>query len=186
MSGSTENQAAVTTLAKGRFLQLVERRRWEFVERPGIRDIVVIAGKTRHGGLVLVSQWREPAGGVVVEWPAGLVGDEAGAADERSEDAARRELLEETGFEAEGLEAVFRGPPSPGISSEMVSFYLARGLRRRGKGGGVGSERIRTHVVAASKLEKWLGIVGKKGWKTDPKVFAGVYWLQRREAGEDE
>ncbi|HPC57538.1 MAG TPA: DNA mismatch repair protein MutT, partial [Kiritimatiellia bacterium] len=55
------------------------RNGWEFVERPKISGIVVIVGTTRFGGLVLVTQWREPVGAPVVEWPAGLAGDLAGS-----------------------------------------------------------------------------------------------------------
>ena len=39
------------------------------------------------------------------------------------------------------------GPPSPGLSDEIVTFYLARRLTRVGKGGGVGEENIRVHEV---------------------------------------
>jgi ADP-ribose pyrophosphatase len=174
----TTGPGRASTLAEGRHLRFVVRGGWEYVERPNVSGIVVVVGRTQHRGLVMVSQWREPVGAWVVEWPAGLAGDVPGARDEALEAAARRELLEETGFEAEGLERAMEGPPSPGICSEVVTIFVARGLRRVGRGGGVDGERVRTHVVAASKLDKWLETVRSRGALVDPKVLAGAYLLR--------
>ncbi|NLG36084.1 MAG: NUDIX hydrolase [Lentisphaerae bacterium] len=166
------------TLAEGRHLRLVVRNGWEFVERPRISGIVVIVGTTNHGCVVLVTQWREPVGAPVVEWPAGLVGDVPGQESEALEDAAQRELFEETGFRAASMKAVLTGPPSPGISDETVTFYRARGMVRRAPGGGRGAERIRTHVVPMSWLVPWLEQMEAKGFQVDPKVYAGAYLLR--------
>ena len=167
------------TLAEGGHLRLVVSRGWEFVERPNIFGIVVIVGTTNHGGLVLVTQWREPVGAQVVEWPAGLAGDVPGHETEALEEAARRELFEETGFQAATMKAIRTGPPSPGISNEVVTFYRARGMVRTAHGGGRGAERIRTHVVPISWLSDWLDRMEAKGYQVDPKVFAGAYWLRQ-------
>lgn len=166
-------------LAAGRHLCLVVRNGWEYVARCNAAGIVVILALTDHGGLVLVTQWREPAGAWVVELPAGLAGDLPGQEAEDLSAAARRELLEETGFTAAAFEPVLCGPPSPGISSETVTFFRARGLIRTGQGGGGVGERIRTHVVPLGRLEEWLERVQRLGLKVDPKVLAGA-WLVRR------
>lgn len=165
-------------MAEGRHLRLVVRAGWEFVRRPGISGIVVIVGTTNHGCLVLVSQWREPVGAHVVEWPAGLAGDIPGSETEALEEAARRELFEETGFQAATMKAMLTGPPSPGISDEIVTFYRARGMVRVAPGGGRGAERIRTHVVPVSWLCDWLDRMQAQGYLVDPKVYAGAYWLR--------
>ncbi len=165
-------------LAEGAHLRLVVRGGWEFVERPKISGIVVIVGTTRHGCVVLVTQWREPVGAYVVEWPAGLAGDVAGHETEALEEAARRELFEETGFQAATMNAVLTGPPSPGISNEIVTFYRARGMVRTASGGGRGAERIRTHAVPMSWLVEWLERMRAKGFLVDPKVYAGAYLLR--------
>lgn len=172
-------------LFSGRHLRFAVRKGWEFVERPGISGIVVIVGTTRRGACVLVSQWREPVGAWVVEWPAGLAGDEPGGAAEELAAAARRELREETGFEASALEPILTGPPSPGISDEVVTFFRAKELVRVGRGGGVAGEGVRAHVVAPAKLEAWLAILQSRGTLVDPKVFAGAYLL-RKEMDEDQ
>lgn len=163
------------TLAEGRHLNFVARRGWEFVERRNISGIVVVVGTTRHGCLVLVTQWREPVGAWVVELPAGLAGDLPGSETEALEAAARRELLEETGFVAASMEEVFNGPPSPGISDEVVTFFRARGLARVAKGGGEPGEGVRAHAVPLPGLSHWLDVARSKGMLVDPKVFAGAH-----------
>lgn len=166
-------------LAEGGHLRLVVANGWEFVQRPKITGIVVIVGTTKLGSLVLITQWREPVGAYVVEWPAGLAGDVPGDEDEALEAAARRELFEETGFKAATMKAMIRGPLNPGISDEIVTFYRARGMWRAAPGGGRGAERIRTHVVPISWLFEWLDDMEKKGYLVDPKVYAGTYCLRQ-------
>ena len=167
------------TLAAGAHLRLVVANGWEYVQRPNISGIVVIVGTTNHGCLVLVTQWREPVGAFVVEWPAGLAGDVPGSETEALEEAARRELFEETGFETRTMEAIMTGPPSPGISDEVVTFYRAAGLARTGRGGGEEGENVRVHAVPLSRLEEWLAVVRARGMLVDPKVFAGAYWVRK-------
>jgi ADP-ribose pyrophosphatase len=167
------------TLAEGRHLRFVVRNGWEFVERPNVSGIVVIIGTTDRGGLVLVSQWREPVGTWVIELPAGLAGDVPGSEQEELVLAAKRELLEETGFEAKTMEPILTGPPSPGISNEVVTFFRARGLARVGRGGGVVGEGVRAHVVTLSGLDVWLAAMQSHGALVDPKVFTGAYILRK-------
>ncbi len=171
------------TLAGGRHLNFVVRNGWEFVERRNTTGIVVIVGTTNHGCLVLVTQWREPVRAWVVELPAGLAGDVPGREKEDLAEAAKRELLEETGFAAAAMEPVLTGPPSPGISDEVVTFFRARGLVRVSSGGGVSGEDVRAHAVPLSGLSDWLGTVQAKGMLVDPKVFAGAY-IVRKEMDE--
>ena len=54
------------------------------------------------------------------------------------------------------MELLARGPSSPGITSEIVSLYRARGVRRKGEGGGVGGEDITVHVIPRGELDEWL------------------------------
>ena len=175
--------APLEVLSAGRHLRFVRRRGWEFVERSGITGIVVIVGTTSHGCLVLVTQWREPVGAHVVELPAGLAGDVPGREREELAEAAKRELLEETGFAAATMEPLLTGAPSPGISSEVVTFFRARGLARVAPGGGEAGEGVRAHAVPISGLCDWLEKMQAQGMLVDPKVFAGAY-LVRKEMDE--
>jgi len=166
-------------LSTGLHLRFVERNRWEFVERPDISGIVVILGLTDHNGVVLVSQWREPVTAWVVELPAGLAGDRYEDRQETLPDAAAREFFEETGFRADAMEEWLTGPPSPGLSSELVTFYRAYGLRRVGPGGGEEGEGVRAHVIPLARLDSWLDGMRTRGVLVDPKVLAGAYLLSR-------
>src|SRR5437868_5276351 len=97
------------TIAKGKHLHLVRRGTWEFAHRPNITGIVGIVAVTDDGKLILVEQFRPPVNTAVIELPAGLAGDVAGADDEPLAAAARRELLEETGFDAAEMEELCHG-----------------------------------------------------------------------------
>ena len=75
--------------------------------------------------VVLIKQFRKPAEQEIFEIPAGLV--EKGETDP---DAVKRELEEETGFKAGKIEKLFEAYASPGYSSEVIQYYLARGLKK--------------------------------------------------------
>ncbi|HXT51627.1 MAG TPA: NUDIX hydrolase [Thermoanaerobaculia bacterium] len=168
----------VEVLAEGRFLRLVRRSGWEYAERRGIHGIVVLVAVTPRGELLLVEQHREAVGGTVIELPAGLAGDEDGREHESLEDAATRELREETGWEASSWERLSAGPPTSGISNEVVTLMRARGLSRHGDddGGGTGDERITVHAIPLAEVADWLRSREAGGTPVDPKVWAGLWW----------
>jgi ADP-ribose pyrophosphatase len=170
----------VEVLGAGRHLRLLRRRGWELAERIGVREIVVLVAVTPDGELLLVEQHREPVGAPVVELPAGLVGDQPGRAAEALEDAASRELLEETGWEAESWKRLSAGPPTAGLSSEIVTLLRAGNLVRRGQGGGAGDERITVHAVPLPHVPEWLREHEASGGLVDPKVWAGLWFASRR------
>ncbi len=158
-------------LGQGRFLTLVDRDGWEFASRLAAREVVGIVAWTVDDRLLLVEQDRPAVGGRTIELPAGLVGDEPGTATTDTVDrAAARELLEETGHVADSFELLWRGAASAGLSDEMVSLVAARGVRRVGDGGGVGSERIVVHAVPRDELRGWLAERARAGLVLDIKV----------------
>ena len=161
----------------GRYLNLLERDGWEFASRSNASGVVVLVAVTEEREIVLVEQFRKPVGKNVIELPAGLVGDHEDP-DESVLQAARRELQEETGFEATQLELLMECPSSAGMSDEIVSFVMARGLRRTGPGGGDDSEDIRVHTIALEKVDNWLREQQAAGKPMDPKIYAALYWLQ--------
>lgn len=165
-------------LAAGRFLQLVRRGRWEYAQRRGCHGAVVIVAVTTERELVLTEQFRIPLDRAVIELPAGLVGDEDAGDDALS--AARRELLEETGYEAESVEQLTFGPTSAGLSDEVVTLVRARGLRRVAAGGGVDEEQIVVHTVPLDDVPGWVEQQIARGVLVDPKVFAGLFFTVHR------
>jgi ADP-ribose pyrophosphatase len=111
----------------------------------------------------------------VIELPAGLVGDEEGSDGEEFAEAARRELVEETGFDCDSMQHAGRGPSSSGLTSEIIDFYRASGVRRVHEGGGVGGEEISVHLVALPDLRSWLADKEREGFLVDPKIAAGLW-----------
>ena len=67
----------------GRFLAMKSRNGWEYCERVNVSGVVVVIALTHDNQAILVEQFRPPVQSMVIEWPAGLVGDEAQARDER-------------------------------------------------------------------------------------------------------
>lgn len=168
-----------TVLGTGRFLELVRLPDgWEYVRRKRCRAIVVLLAVTDEDRLLLVEQLRPAVGAPVIELPAGLVGDEPGDENEPLLGAAQRELREETGYHADELHVELEGPPSAGLSSEVVTFVRASRLHRVSGGGGVGSERIEVHEVELGAAAEWLVRQTARGALVDPKVYAGLYLLR--------
>lgn len=168
-------------LYEGRFLRLVAKDGWEWVERVNTTGAVVIAAVTEAGQLVLTEQYRIPLAARVIELPAGLVGDVAGTEQEEMAEAARRELLEETGYQADRLEFLTEGPSSAGLATEVYSLFLARRARRVAPGGGEGAEDIQVHVVPLENVHAWLAERRQGGVLVDPKVYTGLYFATRRD-----
>ncbi len=170
------------TLFAGRHLTLACRGHWEFATRSGATGVVGIVAVTDDGRMLLVEQFRPPVNQKVIELPAGLAGDIAGEESESLETAARRELLEETGYEARDVQRIFEGPTSAGLTDEMITIFLMTGLTKSGLGGGDASESIVVHEAPLASLLSWLGERQVDGYLIDPKIFGGLFWLQR--AGE--
>jgi ADP-ribose diphosphatase len=172
-------QSDVKVVADGKHIALVQRGRWEFARRKGVCGIVGIVAVTDEGKLVLVEQDRPPVNARVIELPAGLAGDAKGHEGEDLEVAARRELLEETGYAARRIERVAAGVPSAGMTDEVITLFLATGLTRSGAGEGDGEEDITLHEVPLADVEPWLRRQESAGKLIDLKVYAGLYFARR-------
>ena len=167
-------------VAETRFLRMVERAGWFFVERPNSKGVVTIIPRGAEGRLIFVEQFRPPLDRNVIEFPAGLMGDEAGHEDEDPVASARRELIEETGYQANDMELVASTATSPGMANELVHFVLAWNLVRVGAGGGIDSENIVVHEVPMAGVRAWLRGQEGKGLVIAAKVFAGLYFAGER------
>ena len=94
----------------------------ELVLHPGAAAVLPILP---DGRILLVEQFRAPVGKTLVEIPAGKL--EPG---ETPLACARRELREETGYEADEFSAMFSILTTPGFSDERIHLFRADGLRR--------------------------------------------------------
>jgi 8-oxo-dGTP pyrophosphatase MutT (NUDIX family) len=102
----------------------VDERGHELVGHP---PAVVMVAVERDGAVWLVRSKRPVPEGTLVEVPAGLVDPE-----ESAHQAARRELREECGLEAESWEELASAYSSPGFTDERIHVYLATGLTHVG------------------------------------------------------
>ncbi len=153
---------------QGKYLTAVRRGRWEYVERAGRVSAVVILAAF-DGKVVLVEQPRIPIGRRCLELPAGLIGD--GGGHDNVEAAARRELIEETGYAAERIEVIGEFYSSPGMIAESFTLVRAHGLSRVGPGGGVDGEEIVTHLVPSDELPGFVASKRAEGVGIDVKLL---------------
>jgi len=158
------------TIFEGKRVIVRERDGWEFVERKKGKSAVAVIARTDDGKIVLVGQYRRPVDARVIDFAAGLVGDEG---NEDAEETARKELQEETGYRCAKLEPLASGPTSPGITSETVTFFLASGLER----GGDAEPEITVYEIAQEKIVEWLRARESDGVLIDVKIWAGLYFL---------
>ena len=159
-------------LCEGRHMVFLDRNGWEYVEHRTAPEAAMIVALTARAEIVLAQEFRPPLNAPVVSLPAGLVGDEG---PEDASAAARRELAEETGYAAAAFEILGRGPGSPGQSSEMITFFLARNAERRGEQAAHDRGKITVHVVPVRQLRAWSKDREAEGKVIDPRIWAGLY-----------
>lgn len=170
------------TLYEGKWLRLVSIGQWESCERThGQGMAVIVVAVTPADEVLFVEQYRVPLGARTIEMPAGLVGDDH--AQDTLEEAARRELIEETGWSPGRVEVLLVGPTSSGMSNERIAFVRARELTRVGDGGGVDNEDITVHTVPRKDAPAWLMRKHAEGFELDLKLWAGLWMLERNPDG---
>lgn len=159
----------------GKFLEFRETEKgWEYVVRPNAKGCVAILAITDDKRIVLCEQFRPPVGCHVIELPAGLCGDIPLQEDEPFETAARRELKEETGYEAKRWRKLFAGPSSAGMSDEYITIFQATEMTRMTEGGGTSGEDIRVHIIDIRDVYTWCADRQAEGKMVDFKIFAAL------------
>ncbi len=101
------------------------------------------------------------------ELPAGRIDD-----GETSLTAAKRELLEETGYSAHHWKRVLHFYVSPGFLDETMTIYLARGLQA-GKAQPEADEKIATRFFPLSEAKR----MALNGRIRDAKTISGILWF---------
>lgn len=142
----------------------------EIVEHPGAVAIVAWDG-TR---LAMVRQWRHAANREMLEIPAGTLDP-----GEEVEQAARRELAEETQVAAERWE---RGPSfftAPGFCTERLTLFLASDLRPE-PAAAADDEELEPMWLTLGEAHAAID----RGEVEDAKSLVGILWLARRLAGQ--
>jgi ADP-ribose pyrophosphatase len=177
-------------LAEGRLLTLRldtvadadnEERRREVVVHPGGVAIVALTADRR---VLLVRQYRHAVERMLLEIPAGTLDRAADGTREDPGGAARRELAEETGYEAANWTLVARFFTAPGFATEEMHLYLATGLELAGDGPGPDADE---HLELTSlPLDEALAMA-EAGQFEDAKTLCGLLLAGRLAArGENE
>ena len=145
--------------------------RRDVIRHPGSVVVMAVREGARETEVLLERQYRHAAGGYLWELPAGKV--DRGESDLT---AAKRELLEETGYAAKQWKAILNFFVSPGFLDEQMRVFLARGLKA-GKAQPEEDELIECRFVS---LRAVLGMIEKKQIR-DAKTIAPLFWLALRQ-----
>jgi len=179
MRKGIKRKAVKTIAKKGKFIRLVTNDGWEYVERVNCSGVVIILPMTDDKKVIFIEQYRIPVKRKTIEFPAGLVNDKKLKRKETLIEAAKRELLEETGYKAKRIVKLVEGPASSGTSSDMLTMVRAIDIKKVADGGGDDSESIIVHEVPLKSAEKWLLGMKKKGRLVGTRIYAGLYFLNK-------
>ncbi len=130
-----------------------EEKNWEVIERKIYKRIVVIFPVTEDKEVILERIYRVPVDSSIIELPAGLT-DKKG---ETEKEAAKRELLEETGYLAKKLIPIHQWPIEPGAFAEEGVLFLAPDVVEKPNGRkNEDVEKIEVLKVPLKKLTEFL------------------------------
>jgi ADP-ribose pyrophosphatase len=138
----------------------------EYVVHPGA---VMILAFVDAETILLERQYRYPKHRHFIELPAGKL-----EKDEPPLATARRELVEECGFEAAEWWKIATLDPSIGYSTEVIELYGARGLRHVGAKLDAG-EHLETFQAKIADALEW----ARDGIITDTKTMLGLLWWDK-------
>jgi ADP-ribose pyrophosphatase len=120
VSSKTITETPIFTVKENNFVRNGDRKPVPFytVDVPDWINVIAI---TPEEEVVLIEQYRQGIEEMVIEIPSGMVD-----VNEPAETAAKRELLEETGYEAEEWSLLAVTQPNPALHNNRVHHYLAR------------------------------------------------------------
>jgi ADP-ribose pyrophosphatase len=133
---------------------------------PGIGDPAK-ASRKGEPRILLERQYRHAAESMMWELPAGRIDD-----GETPLTAAKRELLEETGYRARHWKRILHFYVSPGFLDETMTLYLASGLNA-GTAQPEADEKIAVRFFGLSEAKE----MALQGRICDAKTIAGILWL---------
>jgi len=118
------------------------------LEYPNWVNVVAV---TEDNKLLIVKQYRHAAGIVSTEIPGGVID-----ADEQPIDAARRELLEETGYHFDDIELMATVYPNPATANNVTHLFLARGGKKVAEQKLDETEQLTVHELSIPEVKQLL------------------------------
>jgi ADP-ribose pyrophosphatase len=116
------------------------------IENP---DWVNVIALTKSSDVVLIEQFRHGIGEVILEIPGGMIDD-----DETPETAARRELLEETGYSAQEFVFLGKSRPNPAINNNWLYHFAAVDAEKTGDAKFDEHESVVTRLYPLASIPK--------------------------------
>ena len=154
---------------------VVEPGPWRSRRIEAVREVVCHTGSVvllpvfPDERILLVRQYRYAVGDFLWELPAGRI--EPG---ESPRAAAQRELLEETGYTGRRFTRLLKLFPTPGFVSEVMVFYVVRGLRT-GRAQPESDEALAWKKFTLAELWQMM----RRGTLCDGKSVAGILYCAR-------
>jgi len=145
------------------------RVRRDLIHHSGSVVVLAVDKSATEPRVLLERQYRHAANDYLWELPAGRVDP-----GEQELAAAKRELIEETGFRADHWRRILKFYASPGFVAETMAVYLATGLRA-GEAEPEDDEVIQKRLVPLPTVVKMI----MKGTIRDAKTISAVLWLDR-------
>lgn len=146
------------------------RARRDLIHHSGSVVVLAVDDSGSTPRVLLERQYRHAAGGYLWELPAGRIDP-----GEHELKAAKRELIEETGYRAKSWRRILKFYASPGFVAETMSVFLATGLQ-------AGEAQPEEDEVIYKKMVPLQTAVGMvlKGTIRDAKTISGVLWLDHQ------
>ena len=113
---------------------------------------VTVLPITEDGKVIMVKQYRHALDEIVVEIPGGCVD----ATDNNLEEAAGRELLEETGYNYASLKYLGKISPNPSTNTNWMHMFLARGCKQVQELKLDHNEEIEVELISIDELKQMM------------------------------
>lgn len=139
------------------------------IENP---DWVNVIALTAEKKVVLIEQFRHGTEKIILEIPGGMTDE-----NEPPEEAARRELLEETGYSSENFVFLGKSHPNPAIQNNTIYHYLALDCEKTAETAFDEHESVITKLFPLTEIEKLI----KEEKITHSLVIAAFHWFNFRQ-----
>ncbi len=135
------------------------------IESPDWANIIAV---TKNGEVVMIEQFRHGIKKVILEVPGGMIDD-----GEETETAAKRELLEETGFSSDKFVLLGKSYPNPAIQNNTIYHFLALDCEKTDETSFDEHESVLTKLVPFDEVQKLI----ENGEISHSLVVAAFYYL---------